>query len=141
MLSFNEWLKIISEESSQERMEREAEAGRRAERWADYAAKARRHSAGKPDSPIGSPEWMAHARKAPSSPTEEFRSAVSEEIFKITGLDWDHGAIIDTQEGGKQEADSDRVAHLIEDSWEDGTTPRDTAIMAVELMKSMGYLK
>jgi hypothetical protein len=141
MISFNEWLKIITEESAQERMTREAEALTRAERWDDYAQKAKNHSANKPGGPIGSPEWVDHARNAPSSPTEEFREKVDEEIFRLTGLSWNNGEIIDNLTAGKQEADLDRVSSLIEDSWDDGSSPQETAKMAVELMKSMGYLK
>lgn len=139
-MRFRKWL-AITEETEEQRSAREREAARRAELWDDYAEKSRRHGSQKPEGPIKpSPEWLAHIRGTPKSPTQEFEDAVEEEIYKITGKSWAHGAILDGSQGGKEEADGERVHHLIRDSYDDGTSPEEAAKMAVELMKSMGYL-
>lgn len=141
MISFNEWLRIIAEESRQERLAREMESERRADIYGNYVLRHRNHMDNRPKSPVGSPDWMAHAKNYPENPMDDFRNDVNEEIFKLTGLDWNHGAIIDGSTGGREEADADRVRRLIDDSWDDGSTPQETARMAIELIKSMGYLK
>lgn len=141
MIPFNEWLKIIAEESKEEREAREIESKRRAELDDEYFAKKKTHFYLSPKAPIGSPEWMKHARKSPQNPLDQFQQDVDEEILKITGLDWRYGEIIDSSVGEKEYTDERRILKLIIDSWEDGSTPQETARMAVELMKSMGYLK
>jgi len=139
-MRFREWL-VIAEESGEQRAAREREAARRAELWNDYAEKARRHSSQKPEGPIGpSPEWLAHIKSSPQSPIQNFEDEVEEEIFRLIGKSWRHGAIIDGSVGGKEEADGERLHHLIRDSYDDGTSPEEAAKMAVDLARSMGYL-
>jgi len=141
METFLEWLGRFDEESRQEREAREREAAERDMRWGAYSDKMqdfRRH----PEPPFGSPGWSDWARNAPENPKDDFRDSVEEEIRRLTGMSWNHGQIIDTMSGDpKKEADDDRVSELIEDSWEDGSSPQEAARMAVELMKSMGYLR
>lgn len=141
MISFNEWLKIITEESKKERRAREIESKRRAKMDDDYFAKKKTHFYLSPKTAIGSPEWMKHAEKSPKNPLDQFQHDVDEEILKITGLDWRYGEVIDSSRGEKEYADERRVLKLIIDSWEDGSNFQETARMAVDLMKSMGYLK
>lgn len=141
MITFIEWLGRFDEESREERLAREREAAERQKRVEDYIDKSREVQGRMPQAKPGSPDWEAFAREMPESPRDDFMYDVEEEIRRITGKSWSHGEIIDAVNGGpKQEADDERVTELMYDSYEDGSSPQETARMAVELIKSMGYL-
>lgn len=141
MITFIEWLGRFDEESREERLARERDAAERQRRLEDYLDKSQEIQGRMPHAKPGSPDWDDFAQEMPESPRDDFTDEVEEEIFRITGKSWTYGAIIDGVNGGpRQEADEKRVSDLMRDSYEDGTSPGETARMMIDLMKSMGYL-
>lgn len=138
--NFREWM--ISEETKEERAAREDMATGRRIAWEKYLDLHNQHKQTRPDTPFSmrDPAWVNHAKSGPKSPLNDFRDEVDEEIRRITGV-WPHEIIPDATEDEKQAADSYRIASMVEDSYDDGTSAEEAARMAVEVLKSMGYLK
>ena len=145
MKTFNEYYKnrLLTEESKEERIIRGQEAEKRALKFSDYVAQSKMHKQWKPAGSVGpdpsSPSWRRWASEHPESPTDDFRDAVEEEIYKQTGKSWMMGSLTDSQTE-KGQSDTDRVSDLIEDCFDDGTSIEETVKMVLELVKSMGYL-
>lgn len=105
-------------------------------------------------SPIGSPEWNKYAQELSKhkDPRNEFYKEIDQELIKILKLkrmnvvNSIHNPkglhdILGVPENEKQNTDAMRIEEFIHDCYEDGTSPQYTAIMTVDLLKSMGYVR
>lgn len=161
-MEFYRLFKLLNEESSEDRKRREAEAERRRIDFDDYSDEINRVRSNNPygrRSEVGSPEWHAYVdqlRSVRKAPTDIFRDAVDEEIVKIMGLNkttlvGDGHIALDVPSGvhnflgepknHKEEADFHRVLQIIEDGYDDGSSPEETARMVLDLLGHLGYLK
>lgn len=153
MISFFEYIKKqgwFLDESSKE--ERDIEAMRRRIKLQAYQDSYRTASANIPKqapSPKEKKAWdqytqdvSAAAKETPNDPNWDFNDEVEQEIRKKTGLSLSHGQLIPNfMDDPKSEADDDRLRELIYDAFEDGLSAEETADMAIEFLKSHGYLR
>jgi len=141
MKSFKKYLenRMLSEESREERANREMEAKRRLEKLDNHYDDQADSESNKPPENFGSPEWKKWADQHKQSPLEDFMDDTLEEIEKITGKSFNYGELIDPMASRKSSKDHQRIIDLISDFHDDGTSVNQAAQMAVKLIKSMGY--
>jgi hypothetical protein len=87
--------------------------------------------------PIGSKEWMEWASNRPRSPRQVYVDEVQFKVQDLTGIGFFHIVHTDTD---KEDADFERILHIIHDCFEDKTTILESAQMVIEFCKAHNYL-